>query len=108
VDPDTKPTLLSLPYPLDLRIARLVNITSEWWHLDPAAIVLWDLDHKTVTGASLVLDAVSRDLRWTYGTQFWEENCHCIKMSRHRNHTNFDSFHLLDRFLNVHEHNWRS
>jgi hypothetical protein len=82
----TKLSLLELPSTLQTRIFRQIDRTCNQWNndrSDQSAWVTWDLNKKTMVGASPVLSSVCRSLRLNYdiGYGFWRYNHHRVRIS---------------------------
>ena len=100
------PSLLSLPPSIKRAIFYPINLTLDGDGFDHGGKVTWDLDMKTVTGASPVLGAVCREFRMTYAHDFWDCNRHCIKMSTSQILTDFDNFKDLQQSWNAQQRHY--
>jgi hypothetical protein len=99
-----KPSLLNLPEWMKERILNLANLTWDPYTSEsnrPA--VSWDLDKKTVSGASPVVGAICKEFRSNYAHEFWDDNYQLFNMITTDTRTDFDQFRKLERFWNAHD-----
>ncbi|KAH7089763.1 hypothetical protein FB567DRAFT_619056 [Paraphoma chrysanthemicola] len=95
---DTRPLLMNLPPDVRAKIFDLVSCSEIFDDRYTRGTVTWDLDAKTVTGASPVLSALCREGR--LHRTCWHENRHAFKIKIYQIEVGIEHLHKLSHFRN--------
>ncbi|KAF1944670.1 hypothetical protein EJ02DRAFT_480315 [Clathrospora elynae] len=91
-----------MPDCLNRRILDLISLAWDSYQCTgETSEVFWDLDKKTMTGASVVLGAVCFEFRLDHVTRFWKNNRHMVKTATSQVHTDFGRFQDIERLWNA-------
>jgi hypothetical protein len=93
-----RPTFTALPHYLKRAILNEVSFTDNGQHGGEGREIIWDMDKKTLNGASLIAGAICHDLRACYYQFMWWPKDTTFRMSTSKTHTDFGRFQALEGF----------